>query len=268
MARLSIGLSSKMYFSHRQTLEWVRAVAKICADHPATAGGTVEFFVIPSFPSIPGVVELARPAGIAVGAQDVAWADSGPFTGEVSGAELAELGVTMAEIGHFERRTLFGETDEIVARKTHAALRNGLAPVLCVGEPGSERSGPDASAPDQAPAEAAAAHCIRQLESALAPARAAGTGGRVLVAYEPFWAIGAAEPAAPEHVTGVCRTLREHVRGDELFPGAQVIYGGSAGPGLLPRIAADVDGMFLGRFAHDPNAVRRILDEVTLDGSG
>jgi len=114
----------------------------------------------------------------------------------------------------------------------------------------------------------AAAECIRALESALAPARAAGTGGRVLVAYEPFWAIGAAEPADPEHVTAVCRALRAHVRGDALFPGAQVIYGGSAGPGLLPRIAADVDGMFLGRFAHDPNAVRRILDEVELDGSG
>ena len=254
--RLSIGLSSKMYFSHRQTLEWVQAVAKICADHPATAGGAVEFFVIPSFPSIPGVVELARPAGIAVGAQDLHWADAGPFTGEVSGAELAELGVTMAEVGHFERRTLFGETDEIVADKTHAALRNGLAPVLCVGE--AERG---------APADAAM-ECIRQLESALAPARAAAAGGRVLVAYEPFWAIGAAEPADPEHVTAVCRALRAHVQGDALFPGAQVIYGGSAGPGLLPRIAADVDGMFLGRFAHDPNAVRRILDEVELDGSG
>jgi triosephosphate isomerase len=252
--RLSIGLSSKMYFSHRTTLEWVRAVAKICADHPATAGGTVEFFVIPSFPSIPGVVELARPAGIAVGAQDLAWDDAGPFTGEVSGAVLAELGVTMAEVGHFERRTLFGETDDVVARKTHAALRNGLAPVLCVGE--AERGAPSDAAAD----------CIRQLESALGPARAAAAGGRVLVAYEPFWAIGAAEPAAPEHVTAVCRELRAHLRGDALFPGAQVIYGGSAGPGLLPRIAADVDGMFLGRFAHDPDAVRRILDEVELTG--
>jgi triosephosphate isomerase len=253
MPRFSIGLSSKMYFSHRKTLEWVREVAKICAEHPATTSGTVEFFVIPSFPSIPGVVELARPAGIAVGAQDLHWADAGPFTGEVSGAELAELGCTLAEVGHFERRTLFGETDEIVAGKTHAALRNGLAPVLCVGEP--ERG---------APAEAAA-DCIRQLESSLAPARAAGTGGRVLVAYEPFWAIGAAEPASAEHVTAVCRVLRDHIGGDELFPGSQVIYGGSAGPGLLPRIAADVDGMFLGRFAHDPSAVRQILDEVALD---
>jgi triosephosphate isomerase len=250
--RFVIGSSLKMYFSHQRTLEWVRAVAAICADHPTTTGGTVKFFVIPTFPSIPAVVGLAQPAGIAVGAQDLHWEDAGAFTGEVSGAELAELGCTLVEIGHAERRAMFGETDELVARKTLAALRNGLAPVLCIGEP--ERGTP----------EEAAGFCIGQLTSALEPARTSATGGRLLVAYEPRWAIGAAEPAAPEHVTEVCGALREHLGGDQLFPQAQVIYGGSAGPGLLPEIGAEVDGMFLGRFAHDPNAVRRILDEVAV----
>ena len=164
MARFTIGSSLKMYFSHRRTLEWVQEVAKICADHPATVGGAVQFFVIPTFPSIPGVVELARPAGIAVGGQDLHWEDSGPFTGEVSGAELAELGATMVEVGHAERRAMFGETDEIVARKTLAGLRNGLAPVLCIGEA-------EPGAPDHA-----AGLCIEQLESALAPARSVGDG--------------------------------------------------------------------------------------------
>jgi triosephosphate isomerase len=250
--RFVIGSSLKMYFSHQRTLEWVRAVAAICADHPTTTGGTVEFFVIPTFPSIPAVVGLAQPAGIAVGAQDLHWEDAGAFTGEVSGAELAELGCTLVEVGHAERRATFGETDEVVARKTLAALRNGLAPVLCIGEP--ERGTP----------EEAAGFCSGQLTSALEPARTSATGGRLLVAYEPIWAIGAAEPAAPEHVTAVCRALRKHLSGDQLFPQAQVIYGGSAGPGLLPEIGAEVDGMFLGRFAHDPNAVRRILDEVAV----
>jgi triosephosphate isomerase len=250
MARFVIGSSLKMYFSHARTLEWVRGVAGICANHPVTGAGTVEFFVIPTFPSIPAVVEIARTAGVAVGAQDLHWADTGAFTGEVGGPELAELGCSMVEIGHAERRAMFGETDEIVARKTLAGLRNGLAPVLCIGEKDHG-----------APAEAAE-FCIRQLESALAPARESGTGGRLIVAYEPIWAIGAPEPAPAEYVSAVCRALREHVRGDVLFPGAQVIYGGSAGPGLLPRIADDVDGMFLGRFAHDPAAVGRILDEV------
>ncbi len=250
MARLLIGSSLKMYFGHRQTLDWVRAVAAICTEHPATVSGAVEFFVIPTFPSIPAVVEIARPAGIAVGAQDLHWADSGPFTGEVSAAELAELGCTLAEVGHAERRSLFGETDEMVAGKTHAALRHGLAPVECVGEP------------DQGPAELAVQVCLDQLERALAPARAAGTGGRLIVAYEPVWAIGAPTPAPPEHVRAVCGALREHLRADRLFPDAAVIYGGSAGPGLLPTIVDAVDGMFLGRFAHDPQAVRAVLDEV------
>jgi triosephosphate isomerase len=161
----------------------------------------------------------------------------------------------MVEVGHAERRAMFGETDEIVARKTLAGLRNGLAPVLCIGEP-------EPGAPGRA-----AEFCVEQLESALGPARASATGGQLLVAYEPMWAIGAPEPAPPEYVTAVCRALREHVAGDALFPDAKVIYGGSAGPGLLPRIAADVDGMFLGRFAHDPSAVRRILDEVNPDST-
>jgi triosephosphate isomerase len=251
MARFVIGSSLKMYFGHRRTIEWTRAVTQIVTEHPATAAGTVEFFVIPTFPSIPAAVEIARHAGIAVGAQDLHWADAGPFTGEVSGAELAELGCTMAEVGHAERRSLFGETDEMVAAKTHAALRHGLAPIECVGEP-------DHGSPD-----VAAEFCIRQLESALAASRAAGAGGRLIVAYEPVWAIGAPQPAPPAYVGQVCRALREHLAGDALFPAAQVIYGGSAGPGLLAQIADDVDGMFLGRFAHDPNAIRRILDEVS-----
>jgi triosephosphate isomerase len=171
VSRFVIGSSLKMYFGHKRTLEWVRAVADICAEHPATVGGTVQFFVIPTFPSIPGVVEIARPAGIAVGAQDLHWEDAGPFTGEVSGAELAELGCSLVEIGHAERRTMFGETDQVVARKTLAALRNGLSPMPCVGEP-------EPGAPSEA-----AAFCIRQLEAALAPARASGTGGQLVVAY-------------------------------------------------------------------------------------
>lgn len=250
MPRFIIGSSLKMYFGHRRTLDWVRAVAQICREHPATRDGLVEFFVIPTFPSIPGVLELAGPAGITVGAQDLFWADSGPFTGEVGGPELAEIGCRMVEVGHAERRAQFRETDEVVARKTAAALRNGLTPVLCIGEP--ERA-------DRAPA---IDFCVRQLTSALALARADGLSGRLVVAYEPIWAIGAPEPAGPTHVRAVCGALREHLSGDPDFPDATVIYGGSAGPGLLARIADDVDGMFLGRFAHDPAAVRVILDEA------
>ncbi|MGI6878543.1 triose-phosphate isomerase family protein [Microbacterium sp. gxy059] len=250
MARFAIGSSLKMYFGRARTRDWVRSVAELCAEHPAVAQGIVEPFVIPTFPSIPETVAAAAGAGLRVGAQDMHWEPSGAFTGEVSGPELVEHGVSLVEIGHAERRALFGETDETVALKTAAALRAGLAPVLCIGE---QRK--------QDPA-AAAAECRSQLERSLRRAREEGVGGRLIVAYEPVWAIGAPEPAAESHIRGVTGALREHLADDALLSPAQVIYGGSAGPGLLPRIAPDVDGMFLGRFAHDPAAFGAILDEA------
>jgi triosephosphate isomerase len=232
-----------MYFGHAQTLDWIAKVGTLARTHPAVVDGSVELFVIPSFVSIVPTIAELKGTAVLVGAQDLASADSGAFTGEVSGAELAEVGVTVVEVGHAERRSLFGETDEIVKQKTHAALRNGIAPVLCIGETTKTN-----------PADAAA-ECIRQLESALDGA----ASGRVIVAYEPVWAIGAAEPAEPDYVSAVCRELHATVADR---PGSVVIYGGSAGPGLLSELGPDVDGLFLGRFAHDPAALKRVLDEA------
>lgn len=239
-----IGASLKMYFSHAATRAWVAEVADVVAAHPARSSASV--FVIPQYPSIPAALELA--GDLAVGAQDVAAEDAGPYTGEVSAAVLAEIGCRYAEVGHAERRRLFGDTDAVVAAKTHAALRHGLVPVVCVGEE-------EPLAPQEA-----AELCSRQVSSALADAEAAGTGGGVVVAYEPLWAIGAPAPADDDHIRGVCSRLREHL-GRTDRP-TSLVYGGSAGPGLLTRVSDSVDGLFLGRLAHDPTAVRDILDEV------
>ncbi|MBD7958220.1 triosephosphate isomerase [Microbacterium sp. Sa4CUA7] len=242
-----IGSSLKMYFSHARTLAWTREVADILATHSAPAAG-VTAFVIPQYPAIPACVEIGSPVGLAVGAQDLATHDEGPYTGEVSGAVLAELGCRFVEVGHAERRRLYGETDDVVAAKVFAAERNGLVPLVCVGE--AERG-------DRA---AAVAECVRQIESALAAARAAGRYGEIVVAYEPLWAIGAPEPAGVDHIDAVCRALRAHLASAP--EQTRVIYGGSAGPGLLTEIADAVDGIFLGRFAHDPRAFGAILDEA------
>ncbi|AWB85546.1 triose-phosphate isomerase [Mycetocola zhujimingii] len=247
--RFLIGVSHKMYFSHARTVDWCRDVAAIARDHPAIADGTVELFVIPTYLSVPAALEAFQSVAL-VGAQDLSTEDSGAYTGEVSGSEIAELGCRVVEVGHAERRRLFGETDEIVASKTDAALRNGLDPVLCIGEAVRTR------------AEDAIADCTAHIASALEPSRTAGHHGRVIVAYEPHWAIGAPEPASAEYIGTVCSALREYVGSLSDFPGSVVIYGGSAGPGLLGEIADSVDGMFLGRFAHDPEAVRVILDEA------
>jgi triosephosphate isomerase len=243
-APVTIGVSLKMYFGHREAIRWCDEAAQIAAANPAVISGDVEFFVVPSFLAILPAIRAFAGTPVLIGAQDLATEDSGAFTGEVSGAELAETGVRLAEVGHAERRRLFHEDDDIVAGKTSAALRHRLTPVLCLGEP--------AHTPD------AAAFAVRQLEHALDNAPA----GRVIVAYEPVWAIGAMHPADPAHVKTVCAAVRAALEHRPEREGSSVIYGGSAGPGLLSSLRPEADGLFLGRFAHDPIAVRRILDEA------
>lgn len=243
---VTIGVSLKAYFGHAQARDWFDAVAELARTRDAVASGAVELFVIPSYLGILPAREAFAGTPVLVGAQDVAAEEPGAFTGEVTAAELAEVGVAVAEVGHAERRRLYGETDAIVAAKASAALRHGIVPVLCLGE---------AARMD---AERAAAVVVAQLETALAAAPA----GRVIVAYEPVWAIGAPEPAGPGHISPVAAALRDALGAAAGRDGSSVVYGGSAGPGLLTELGDAVDGLFLGRFAHDPDALGAVLDEA------
>jgi len=244
--RVSVGMSLKMYFGHDDALRWFHQVADGLRSRPAVSAGTVDVFVVPTYLQIPAALRTFDGSGVRVGAQDLATEDSGPYTGEVSAAELAEVGVTLAEVGHAERRRLFGDDDAVVAAKTAAALRNGIHPLLCVGE--RHRS----------PGEQAARAAQDQLLSALQDA----PSGALTVAYEPVWAIGAPAPAPPDHVRTVVRHLSAVVAEMPGRTGSTVIYGGSAGPGLLTELAGDVDGVFLGRSAHDPAAFLDVVDEA------
>jgi triosephosphate isomerase len=247
----TIGISLKMYMGYEQTVRWCRAIAEIAEKHPAVAGGLAHVFVLPSFPAITRCVDIFAGRSVEVGAQNLFWEDAGAFTGEVSGAMLAEMGCSYAEVGHAERRRIFAESDRVVASKTVAALRNKLTPVLCVGEP-------TRTATDQA-----AQSCLGEVAAAVDAAVAAGLAPvPLVVAYEPQWAIGAAEPAPVEHIQQVCRVLGDWLAGHPKATVSRVVYGGSAGPGLLTRLGDAVDGLFLGRRAHDPAAVATILDEV------
>ena len=136
-ARVTVGVSLKKYFGHADARRWFARVADLAARHPAVASGRVECFVIPTYLQVLPALEAFAGTPVLVGAQDLAAADSGAYTGEVSGAELAEVGVRLVEVGHAERRRLFAETEAVVAAKTAAALRNGLTPVLCLGELGA-----------------------------------------------------------------------------------------------------------------------------------
>ncbi len=248
---VTIGVSLKMYFGYDDTIRWCGAVRDIGRTHAAVTNGSVELFVIPSYPALARARDLFVETRVGLGAQNLHWEDAGAFTGEVSGAMLAATGCRYVEVGHAERRRMFGETEEIVAAKTAAALRNGLVPIVCIGEP------------ERRPAAEALLYCVQQLGSALSLSQAMG-GARIIVAYEPIWAIGAPEPAPVDHIRAICAGLRAAVTS---WPGFEVtiIYGGAAGPGLLGMLP-DADGLFLGRSAHVPEALEAVLDEALLLG--
>lgn len=248
MPPVTVGVSLKAYFDRRAARVWFGEVAELVRAHEAVRSGAVAVFVVPTYLQLDDARGYLGDAGVRLGVQDVSAHEPGAYTGETTAAEAAESGVAYAEIGHAERRRLFGETDETIAAKAAAALRHGLTPVLCLGE--AQRQD----------AAAAADATLEQLRADLAGAPA----GAVVVAYEPVWAIGAPEPAPVEHIAVVTEALRAALDADPARAGSTVIYGGSAGPGLLTRLGDAVDGLFLGRFAHDPAALGRVLDEAAM----
>jgi triosephosphate isomerase (TIM) len=246
-APVTIGVSLKTYFGHARATAWFADIAARLRDTPAVMDGRVRVFVIPTYLQIPAALVAFAGTPVLIGAQDVSAYPPGAYTGEVTAAELAELGVTVAEIGHAERRRLFGDTDRVVTAKSTIALTAGITPVLCVGEH-------EPLAPDEA-----AIVTLDQVRDALRDA----PPGPVIVAYEPVWAIGAAEPAPDDHIITVTRALRTALDPDPDRDGSVVIYGGSAGPGLLTRLGDAADGLFLGRFAHHPDALLNVIDEAS-----
>lgn len=253
---LYIGVSTKMYMGYRDCLDWLARIQHEVASRPALAAGRVVPFVIPSFPLIPAAAGVIAGSPLLLGAQNCGWAD-GPWTGEVSPSLLAELGVSLVEIGHAERRRHFAEDSTMIARKVRAADDAGITPLLCVGEDTrAETTGTGA--------DRAAAFVHQQISEAVGGDWALAS--RLVIAYEPVWAIGAAEPAGAGYVAAVVRSLRtllaahSHEAGSALGE-LPVIYGGSAKPGLLPALDG-VSGLFLGRFAHDAVNFGRVLDEA------
>ncbi|MCU1518293.1 MAG: hypothetical protein JWQ75_3014 [Pseudarthrobacter sp.] len=240
---ITIGISTKMYLGYETSKVWLEAVTALASASEAVRAGRVKLFVAPSFPVLETSLRLAHGTPVRVAAQNASDQDAGALTGEVSPVFLAEMGVELVEIGHAERRHLFAENDAVVAAKVAAAQRNGLQPLLCVGE--EVRAAP----------EEAARTCLGQIGSA----RISSGGLRPVIAYEPLWAIGTPHPAPADYVRAVAECLRA-----ELADDVTLLYGGSAGPGLLPELFPFVDGLFLGRFAHDPRNVALILDEAEM----
>jgi triosephosphate isomerase len=212
-----------------------------------------QVFVLPPYTSIEAVKRNSADS-FWVGAQNMHWEEFGPYTGEISAPMLAELGIDLVQLGHAERRAMFLETDAHVNRKLLAALRAGFRPLVCFGEPAGERE-----------PEAARETCVRQLRIALDRVPPAAVG-RIILAYEPAWAIGvdgiAADPDYVCDMTVLFRQTLGEILGPDAASSIPILYGGSVSAAGAPALlaATGVDGLFVGRAALDPEAFATLIE--------
>ncbi len=215
-----------------------------------------DIVIAPTFTSLSAAVEAAKGTHIAISAQDVYWEKEGAFTGEISTAMLVEAGCRYTLIGHSERRQFFGETNETVFKKTKAALAAGLIPIVCIGEMLAYR-------------EAGRTENICQTQfhgsvGALTPEEFS----RILIAYEPVWAIGTGRTATPEIASAVHKFVRHCAA--EMFDAGhaaalRILYGGSVKPDNIQGLMAQVelDGVLVGGASLDPNSFAKIVKDWT-----
>jgi triosephosphate isomerase len=198
----------------------------------------VEVAVAPSFTALYAVAKRLEDGPVALAAQDCFWEDKGAFTGEVAPAQLVDAGCRYVILGHSERRQLFGELDAAVNLKARAALRAGLVPIICVGETLAERDAGETLGRVQA-----------QLDAAIADMTDADLE-KVVIAYEPVWAIGTGRNATPAQAQEVHRFIRARIasRASAVAPRIRILYGGSMKPDNVKALMAeeDVDGGLVG----------------------
>jgi triosephosphate isomerase len=247
--RLIVGTSLKMYFDLPNTASYIQSVSslsKLASSHD------IDLFVIPDFVSLLSARDILKDTPVLLGAQDTFWEDKGAYTGEISPIVLRQVGVRIVEIGHAERRKIFGESNEQVGLKCAAAVRNGLIPLVCIGEK-TKISGAASAA-----VGAAIEECKVQVKAVL---DSVPEDAELILAYEPVWAIGASEPAGADHVVNVVKGIRSLIGNRKGT--TRVLYGGSAGPGTFNKLKDGVDGLFLGRFAHDVGNLEKVIMEMS-----
>lgn len=213
----------------------------------------VESVVCAPFTNLPALVEAFKGTAIAVGAQNLHWEDNGAYTGEISGVMLKELGVQYVIIGHSERRAYFGETDEIVNKKVHAAFKHGLTPIVCVGEKLEERE-----------AGRTKAVCKTQTEAAL-QGLSVEQAKQVVIAYEPIWAIGTGKSSTADDANEVIAYIRDLVSGQfgaEAANELRIQYGGSVKPNNISEYMqmGDIDGALVGGASLEPASYIQLVE--------
>jgi len=224
----------KMNKTVREAEEYTAALLPRVADAEGRAVA-----LLGPFTCLHEVARMAEDTAVTAGAQNLYYEDSGAYTGEVSAPMLLDVGAGAVIVGHSERREIFGETDDMVARKATRAVEAGLLPIVCVGETKEER---DAGGMWEK-VSGQVARVIEELGDA--------GGEGVVFAYEPIWAIGTGETATPEDAQDAIGKIRDLLReavGDDFADSVRILYGGSVKPGNAAEIMAqqDVDGALVG----------------------
>ena len=237
----------KMYKTPAQTSDFFRNFLPLVSGHTRD-----EIMVFPPFLDLPAAIEAARGSNIAIGGQNVHWKEEGAFTGETSAAQLLAVGATHVIIGHSERRQYFGETDDTVNLRLKAALEAGLVPICCVGEVLEER---EAGLTD----DVLRRQCVRAFH-ALSAKKAA----KLIVAYEPVWAIGTGKTATPElaaEAHAVIRREATEIFGEEFSRKLRILYGGSVKPENVSSLMSqeEIDGALVGGASLDPKSFAAIV---------
>ena len=242
-----IAANWKMYKNPSQTEEFFREFLPQVWDHKRD-----EIVVCPPYIDLQTALESAKESGIAVGAQDMYWKDEGAFTGEISPAMLTAIGCTHVIIGHSERRQFFGETDDTVNLKLKAALEQGLTPIVCVGEVLEER---EANLTE----DVLRRQCLRAFH-AISGKKAA----RLVIAYEPVWAIGTGKTATPQMASEAHVLIRGEAAkafGDDFASDLRILYGGSVKPENAKALMSEseIDGALVGGASLDAKSFAAIV---------
>ncbi|HEY7188769.1 MAG TPA: triose-phosphate isomerase [Vicinamibacterales bacterium] len=239
----------KMYKTVAETVKYVKEFRSLVKDFTG-----VEIVVAPPFTAIHAAMEAARASNVAIAAQDLYWDREGAFTGEVSATMVREAGAEYVIVGHSERRTLFGETDASVNRKTQAALAAGLVPIVCIGE-----------TLDQRERNETFDVLDRQITTGLDSVTAEQIA-LLVIAYEPVWAIGTGRNATPAQAAEAHGHIRQRLRqwfGGDAAEQCHIIYGGSVKVDNIGDLAGqtDVDGALVGGASLDLRTFAEIVSK-------
>ena len=241
----------KMNLNHLEAIAVTQKLAYSIEDKDYDA---VEIIVIPPFTDIRSIQTLVDGDRLRLlyGAQDLSSADAGAYTGEISGSMLNKLGCTYVLVGHSERRINHKEDDQVVNKKIRAALANDLKPILCIGEElGVREAGNQIS------------HVLEQLRNGLKGLHKPDLK-KIVIAYEPVWAIGTGKTATPEDAQEVCASIREEIESigsPEIAANMRILYGGSVKSSNIVEIMKkpDVDGALIGGASLDPEELAKIV---------